>query len=313
MADRNICNVDILETMTEDTNVIVEENGALNKFNIYNEFNTVNTKINNEIDAVNTKLLQLSNPNLLINSDFRNPVNQRAQTSYSGASTSTTYTIDRWYIGKYDTTATLYVRDGYIEWTNSDTTYARYLSQLLERVLPNDYYTLSVNVKSLNGSCEVGLIDENNNGLGVLTLKNGFNHLTINGKIKRVQFKLMQNSSIQLEYGKLEQGSIATPLVPRPYAEELALCQRYFQFFIKQPIYAASTNNTSYFGMHYNIPMRTNPTMRLLNVYNSSATEITDVTLSSQISYASNMVYITLSKTVTQYGYITYILDGEIY
>lgn len=44
MANRNICDVDTLSTMSENTNVIVEENGLLNKLNLQNEIdNKINT------------------------------------------------------------------------------------------------------------------------------------------------------------------------------------------------------------------------------------------------------------------------------
>ena len=53
-----------------------------------------------------------TNPrNLLDNSDFRNPVNQRGQTSYIGSDQGQ-YTIDRWKIWNKET---LNVNDGYIE------------------------------------------------------------------------------------------------------------------------------------------------------------------------------------------------------
>lgn len=54
-------------------------------------FNTAS--FNNRISQINTGFSYVSNPNLLDNWCFGNPVNQRGQTSYTGAG----YTIDRWF------------------------------------------------------------------------------------------------------------------------------------------------------------------------------------------------------------------------
>lgn len=48
MADRNICDVELLSSMSENTNVIVEENGVLSKLNLNDEIdNKITTAINN--------------------------------------------------------------------------------------------------------------------------------------------------------------------------------------------------------------------------------------------------------------------------
>lgn len=53
MADRNICDVELLGSMSEDTNVLIEENGSLKKLNLKNE---IDNKINNAVNEINTKL-----------------------------------------------------------------------------------------------------------------------------------------------------------------------------------------------------------------------------------------------------------------
>lgn len=47
--------------------------------------------IKNQMDILNSKVSSISNPNLLINGDFK--INQRGQTTYS---TANSYTVDRW-------------------------------------------------------------------------------------------------------------------------------------------------------------------------------------------------------------------------
>lgn len=91
-----------------------------------------------------------TNPNLLDNWYFGNPVNQRGQTEYTE---DTTYTIDRWWL-QYDTT--LSVVDGGIKiggkWD---------VQQYFENTLPNATYTLSLLYKDRTGSDPLRLIAGN--------------------------------------------------------------------------------------------------------------------------------------------------------
>lgn len=91
-----------------------------------------------------------TNPNLLDNWYFGNPVNQRGQTEYTE---DATYTIDRWWL-QYDTT--LSVVDGGIKiggkWD---------VQQYFENTLPNATYTLSLLYKDRTGSDPLRLIAGN--------------------------------------------------------------------------------------------------------------------------------------------------------
>lgn len=89
-----------------------------------------------------------SNPNLLDNWYFVNPVNQRGQTEYT-----TNYAIDRWWL--QDSTS-LNVVDGGInvigKWD---------IEQFFEKALPNGTYTLSLLYKDKTGSDPLRLIAAN--------------------------------------------------------------------------------------------------------------------------------------------------------
>lgn len=56
------------------------------------------------------KYSQTSNPNLLDNTNFFNPINQRNQTSYSNTDAAPKYSIDRWQVlgGTFDVQARTY-------------------------------------------------------------------------------------------------------------------------------------------------------------------------------------------------------------
>lgn len=163
----------------------------------------------------------LVNDNLLINSDFRNPVNQRWQMSYWKPS-SWTYSVDRW-THIYNS---VILEDVYIRiYNDSGETGTTFFKQIFERPLEQNDYTVTVNVKEINGTVQVEGFDTLVKGLNVFTIKNT--------SLSQLQLNLVGESSVELYYIKLERGSIATPFVPRPYGEELALCQRYYLIMVE--------------------------------------------------------------------------------
>ena len=74
------------------------------------------TRIEEKVEQHTTYLNDLANPSILINGDFRNPVNQRnfSRRSYTGSNWA--YGIDRWVIGILDSTgqSECILNDGYI-------------------------------------------------------------------------------------------------------------------------------------------------------------------------------------------------------
>lgn len=260
----------------------------------------VGDALDNMNNNINTRF---SNPNLLINSDFRNPINQRGETTLTTNDEwwSKVYFIDRWYVQHG---ATVEVFDGYVKASASPTTTAGYFCQVFEHALNADTYTATINVKSISGTVKVYQTE----------LVEGVNIITTNGPLSSIEIQLMPGSSIELYFAKLEQGSTATPFVPRLYAEELMMCQRYYRYFDRTPIFAnSSTSVTYYMPVQFGIPMRTNATKSLIAVLNGSAVEQTDITLVQCVSTVYNVANIQFSKTVGQYGYVTIAFDAEIY
>lgn len=246
-----------------------------------------------------------SNSNLLINSDFRNPINQRGQTSYTGGGI---YSIDRWMLGN---SATLTVQDGSIKFEQSSgATNTGRLVYKFENALPANYYTISVKVLNCNGGASMddfGTITDGFTGVFTATT-------TSEKELSTLRFYIAAGRSIEIEWIKLEQGTVATPFVPRLYAEEMVLCKRYYQYYDRTPIYGASTTSVTYFAPIQFCPsMRDNPTKTLVSVLNSSAVEQTDVTLVQCVSTVYNVANMQLSKSIGQYGYVTIAFDAEIY
>lgn len=203
----------------------------------------------------------LVNDNLLINSDFRNPVNQRGETSYSG---NGIYTIDRWKTiteTGNGSNIIVTVNSGYIKIENTGDSYDIFLNQTLDNVLEKNNYTMSVNVKSVSGTAYMYCSDSNKVRQGQFELMTGNNNNTILSDVKSLNILLSPNSSIELYWIKLEKGSVATPFVPRHYGEELALCQRYlFPIARWEGTYTERGDNLYYTMFVPNLIMRTNPT-----------------------------------------------------
>jgi len=181
--------------------------------------------------------VRISNRNLLDNGDFRNPVNQRGQTSYTGNG----YGIDRWRVSTNNSTAAVSVGDGCIDFTSDASgTYINFTSAV-EKVQPGNY-TLSFLVDDhtkaqqiyVQGGASASVFDSN-----LLTLP--FSVAETSAIAVGIQ-KKAASSTLKIYAAKLELGSVQTLAhqensvwvlndPPPNCAEELAKCQRYYQLY----------------------------------------------------------------------------------
>ena len=188
-----------------------------------------------EIDDAVGLAPQLSNPNLLDDWYFGNPVNQRGQMSYTAAG----HGIDRWRIGSE---GTLTIEDGYITFASSDAT-LRNLEQPLER-LEAGTYTLSLLVEDGAGTNVIFGFSGNYRSVKVESNEKQVVSRTFDVPTKTSGTVYIQtgNSQIKLYAAKLELGTQQTLAhqdengvwvlneIP-DYGEQLARCQRYFQLY----------------------------------------------------------------------------------
>ena len=179
------------------------------------------------IDEVNVNLNHRPvNNNILINSNFANPVNQRGQTEYTYSGYGQMYSIDRWCFDRVG--QTLMINDGKITLTTDGSDHMA-LRQFIEN-LQSGVYTLSAKVNgviySKTFTFNHSYIDfEFENGIRFcFSYVSSTKHSAI-----VVVFDKEKYSTIDIEWVKCELGDVATPYVPRLYAEELQLCQRYYQ------------------------------------------------------------------------------------
>ena len=147
--------------------------------------------------------------NLLDNSDFTNPVNQRGRTGYFG----NIYTIDRWFLWTSDATGSVSVEENGVA-LNPQTAERIALAQRFPKgYLSGVAYTFAYCDNS-------GTITINNNP--VITSDEGFDYVEI-----------VCNAWKKIAWAVLYEGTYTAdtlpPYVPKGYAAELTECLRYYQ------------------------------------------------------------------------------------
>lgn len=197
--------------------------------------NLTETAAGKALDATQGKALNelistnLTRKNLLHNWDFRNPVNQRGQSSYS-TTTVGIYTIDRWVlVSTNGAQISFTVNSGSVTMSNIGS--AGSLFQLLENPFTEDtQITASINVLS-ETYCLLRIRDlewntyaENtSNSSGILSATGTIPA----GKTLRLQIIGGNSNSLTFDKIKLELGSTSTLAndPPADYGEQLSICK----------------------------------------------------------------------------------------
>lgn len=178
-------------------------------------------KTNQGVNQINRRPV---NNNLLINSNFANPVNQR---QYDGTVTDTSiYTIDRWKLNAgqaFDLDA-----NGITFKPHSTTCY--FVQRIKANELKGKKVILSMKINGKVHSLSAVVSEENSNNSMTIdgAIAMNFNYDSSNDIIA-VDLSINAGSTPTVEWAKLELGEVATPYVPRLFTEELNLCKRFFQ------------------------------------------------------------------------------------
>ena len=175
----------------------------------------------------------IPNPNLLDNSDFTNPVNQRGSTSYSGGGT---YCIDRWDIASTATVAV--VSDG-IKITATTLSGIR---QKIENITDGQLlvFQLCDNADTVYTQAFAASTTQ----AEYTTDFGKFRFVLNSGGVLTISI-LLNAGEKTFKWAKLEKGSVATPYVPKGYGAELAECQRYFKRVGNRGFRGWATNETN--------------------------------------------------------------------
>ena len=239
---------------------------------------------------------KFSNPNLLINPDFK--INQRGATSYEKQG----YSVDRWKIWNVTVTPST---NGGITVKNDKYTDTGTFLQYLENATEGDS-TLSCYVTSVSGTVTMVADDDSQ-----VVLKQGLNVVHTSKSTKAFTIFLNRGTSITLKWVKLEQGKVATAyIVPNP-AEELVKCKRYYDFSVLHFYGVCNSNGSLNEDLVLYRHFRTSPT------FSTNATHSKNVTVSTLALKGSNdggyYLYVRTPTSGTYELDLTIKADAEIY
>lgn len=293
MAGKQVTELDALPSFTDNSLLPVHNGAGLKKGSLSQLANYLGNKF--------------SNPNLLINPDFK--INQRGATSYEKQG----YSVDRWKIWNVTVTPST---NGGITVKNDKYTDTGTFVQPLENATEGDS-TLSCYVTSVSGT--VTMVTDDNSQV---VLKQGLNVVHTSKSTKNFIIFLNRGTSITLKWVKLEQGTMATSFIAPSPVEEYPKCQRYFQYISKlycvPLIYTKSLINASdkfFQATNGNLPteMRTKPTLTYKTLGQSDNSTFTG---SASFEFDSKSINtVTLDRAISNFTITinSINLDAEIY
>ncbi len=268
--------------------------------------------MNGNIDMGSNKITSLSNPtagtdaankeyvdnsrkavNLLDNSDFREPVNQRGETTYTCS--DAIYTIDRWKSATKANPYTVALKSGSVTLTSQATSTAIWM-QALES-LPGDVYTLAV--KTTAGLyCKTYRLSEAPDGAPLHLDHNWWANINTDGtypKVRLVHTADTVGDAVSIVWVALYEGSYTAetlpPYVPKGYGAELTECRRYYRE--RQWLLCVKTSG-NFFAVAETIEMRAVPTAAFKQFSPFGKDNITDFTgrTISAVSLEKGLVHI---------------------
>lgn len=304
MAGKQVTELDALPSFT-DTSLLPVHNGAGLKKGLLSQLASY-------LGA------KFGNPNLLINPKFE--INQRGSTTYT-----TGYTVDRWRV----TGATLNAKTKTLSNPNSA---GGTLLQYLEGSNAGTF-TITLNAISVTGTVYFSWKDGTTYKRGA-TITKGINTYTFSASsLTCVGIEVAAGASVQLDYLKLEQGSVATHFVEPNKAEELAKCQYYMVIFEPWRTILNANTDSSVINIDTRCKMRTKPTVSYITLKSGTQNQFNFVSiLSSKAYYAlktnnwtsfidskNEVVVVNTGSEISSgaFGQVTFdnslMLDAEIY
>lgn len=195
MAGKQLPELDELSSFTETSLLPVHNGMGLKKGTLTQLANYLGTKF--------------SNPNLLINPNFK--INIRGKNNYVSG-----YTVDRWNIQNANLNAQT------LTLSNSNSSNGMLLQSLENK--PAGTFTVTLNVASVTGTVKFGWKDGDTYKTGA-TITKGLNTYTFSASsLTWVGIDVASGASVQLNYMKLEEGSVATNYIEPSESEEYVKC-----------------------------------------------------------------------------------------
>lgn len=288
MAGKQVTELDSLPSFTDNSLLPVHNGAGLKKGLLSQLANYLGTKF--------------SNPNLLINPDFK--VNQRGQSTYS--STGASCTVDRWLGTNVQTVVN---SDGTVSVSSLSGT--GYYTQH-EESISYGKHTYSIYVQVITGTVKAFYKSKDSKDIELGTLKQGLNTFTSSDDgFKSFFLAIEGGSSVTLKYAKVEQGTVATTFIAPNPAEELVKCRRYYNFIVAHFYGPSNPDGFINEDLATLRDFRTSPTFDIKSTFSNGVTESSLVMKGS----SANGYYL-YARTVTSGKYaldITIRADAEIY
>lgn len=256
MPGKQVTELDVLPSFT-DTSLLPVHNGAGLKKGLLSQL-------------VNYLGNKFSNPNLLINPDFK--INQRGATSYEKQG----YSVDRWKIWNVTVTPST---SGGITVKNDKYTDTGTFLQYLENATEGDS-TLSCYVTSVSGTVTMAADDNSQ-----VILKQGLNVVHTSKSTKSFIIFLNKGTSITLKWAKLEQGTVATTFIAPNHAEELMKCQYYTVIFAPWRTILNANTDSSVINIDTRCKMRTKPTISYITLKSGTQNQFNFISILSSKAY----------------------------
>lgn len=223
-------------------------------------------------------------PNLLINPDFK--INQRGLSSYN---VEWHYTVDRW------------VQFGSVVSPNSsgsisiskrdEAGYFGFIQRT--EILQSDCIDKSMTLSAkIDGEVLSGTIIRNNAEQEFFNAGNSSDRFVIssytNNGNEYILIQFYGSKTYNIEWVKMEYGSIATPFIPPDPATELMKCRRYYRTMCRGTLAVAVDATSVAFVDSFDVPMRIDPTAKILSPvvlnYSNGWLDQPDVTKMSIVS-----------------------------
>lgn len=160
------------------------------------------------VKPVDDYVFSYSNPNLLINSNFTDPINQRGETTYSGNA----YGIDRWKGATVG--SSMSISGSGVLIMGQITQYVEMKSSNIGRTMTMSSCDSNGNIKSITGELDTSSVSGNDMSF------------VYDGSKYSIAASI--GGGTRYRWVKLEFGSSPTLYVPRSRAEEVMLCLRYY-------------------------------------------------------------------------------------
>lgn len=206
-----------------------------------------------------TQLNDLANPNLLINGGF-----QVAQRGTTFSTINSKYTLDRWCFNQYATGSVEKVSNG-VKLTSTSEYFwmTQYFEEDLKAYLSGKTITCSLMLSTGTKIVLTGVAGSKN-----LTTPWTENVALVFTDTCEYQIRVKDGSVATIVWAKLELGAVATPFIPRPYGEELALCQRFYyeenwSNVVNKVLFKIATSNCDRGSVCFPVTMRINPTLSI--------------------------------------------------